>query len=84
MVYENTEEKGKRARAMTTEEVLEMIEYFAEAAWRVKQAGFDAVELHAAHGYLIAQFMSPYTNRRIDRFGGNFTNRMRFPLASTE
>jgi len=81
VVYENAEEKGKRAGAMTTEEVLEMIEYFAEAAWRVKQAGFDAVELHAAHGYLIAQFMSPYTNRRIDRFGGNFTNRMRFPLA---
>ncbi|MGM0432105.1 MAG: FAD-dependent oxidoreductase [Spirochaetota bacterium] len=81
VVYENAEEKGKRARAMTTEEVLEMIDYFSEAAWRVKQAGYDAVELHAAHGYLIAQFMSPYTNRRIDRFGGSFDNRMRFPLA---
>jgi 2,4-dienoyl-CoA reductase-like NADH-dependent reductase (Old Yellow Enzyme family)/thioredoxin reductase len=81
IVYENAEEKGKPVRAMTTEEVLEMVDLFSEAAWRVKQAGFDAVELHAAHGYLISQFMSPYLNRRIDRFGGSFENRMRFPLA---
>ena len=46
IVYENADEKGKPVRAMTTEEVLEMVELFAEAAWRVKQAGFDAVELH--------------------------------------
>ena len=81
IVYENAEEKGKQARAMTTDEVLEMVDLFSEAAWRVKQAGFDAVELHAAHGYLISQFMSPFINRRIDRFGGSFENRMRFPLA---
>ncbi len=81
IVYENQEEKGKPVRAMATEEVLEMVEKFSEAAWRVKQAGFDGVELHAAHGYLISQFMSPYLNRRIDRFGGSFENRMRFPLA---
>jgi 2,4-dienoyl-CoA reductase-like NADH-dependent reductase (Old Yellow Enzyme family)/thioredoxin reductase len=81
IVYENAEEKGKAARGMTTEEVLEMAELFAEAAWRVKQAGFDAVQLHAAHGYLISSFMSPYINRRNDRFGGSFENRMRFPLA---
>lgn len=81
IVYENAEEKGKSVRAMSTEEVLEMIGLFSEAAWRVKQAGFDGVELHAAHGYLISMFMSPLLNRRIDRFGGNFENRMRFPLA---
>ncbi len=81
IVYANAEEKGKPVRAMTTEEVLDMVDKFADAAWRVKQAGFDAVELHAAHGYLISQFMSPFLNRRIDRFGGNFENRMRFPLA---
>ncbi|MHB1404723.1 MAG: oxidoreductase [Desulfitobacteriaceae bacterium] len=81
VVYANAEEKGKQARAMTVEEILEMVDLFSEAAWRVQQAGFDAVELHAAHGYLIAQFMSPHTNRRTDRFGGSFDNRMRFPLA---
>ena len=81
IVYENEEEKGKPVRAISTEEVLEMVNLFSEAAWRVKQAGFDGVELHAAHGYLISQFMSPLLNRRIDRFGGSFENRMRFPLA---
>ncbi|BCV20645.1 FAD-dependent oxidoreductase [Moorella sp. Hama-1] len=81
VIYANAEEKGKQARAMTVEEVLDMIELFSEAAWRVQQAGFDAVELHAAHGYLLAQFMSPYTNRRNDRFGGSLENRLRFPLA---
>lgn len=81
IVYANAEEKGKSVRAMTTEEVLEMVDIFAEAAWRVKQAGFDGVELHAAHGYLISDFMSPYLNKRNDRFGGSFENRMRFLLA---
>ncbi len=81
VVYENAAEKGKPVRAMTTEEVIDMVELFAEAAWRVQQADFDGVELHAAHGYLISQFMSPYLNRRNDRFGGDYENRMRFPLA---
>ncbi|MBR3004615.1 MAG: FAD-dependent oxidoreductase [Lachnospiraceae bacterium] len=81
IVYANAEETGKAVRAMTTEEVLEMIDIFAEAAWRVKQAGFDGVELHAAHGYLLSDFMSPYLNNRNDRFGGSFENRMRFLLA---
>ena len=81
IVYENAEEKGKPVRAASTEEILELIDLFSEAAWRVKQAGFDAVELHAAHGYLLSEFMSPLLNRRSDRFGGSFENRMRFPLA---
>lgn len=81
VVFENQEEKGKAVRGITTEECLDMIEKFSDAAWRVKQAGFDGVELHAAHGYLISQFMSPFLNRRNDRFGGSFENRMRFPLA---
>lgn len=82
IVYANAgDEKGKAIRSMRTEEVLEMVDLFSEAAWRVQQAGFDGVELHAAHGYLISGFMSPYINRRIDRFGGSFENRMRFPLA---
>lgn len=82
IVYANaSDEKGKAIKAMSTEQVLEMIDLFSEAAWRVQAAGFDGVELHAAHGYLISGFMSPYINRRTDRFGGSFENRMRFVLA---
>jgi 2,4-dienoyl-CoA reductase-like NADH-dependent reductase (Old Yellow Enzyme family)/thioredoxin reductase len=80
VVYSMAEAKGKDIRAMTIEEIFDLIEKFAEGAWRVQQAGFDAVGLHAAHGYLIAQFMSPLINKRNDRFGGSFENRMRFPL----
>lgn len=80
VVYAEDMAHGKSIRAMTVEEIYDIIEKFAEAAWRIQQAGFDAVELHGAHGYLIAQFMSPYVNRRNDRFGGSFINRMRFVL----
>jgi 2,4-dienoyl-CoA reductase-like NADH-dependent reductase (Old Yellow Enzyme family)/thioredoxin reductase len=75
------DEKKKIVHVLSTDEVIEVVEEFSEAAWRLMQAGFDFVELHAAHGYLISQFMSPLLNRRIDRFGGSFENRMRFPLA---
>ena len=81
IVYENAEEKGKEIREASISEILELVDLFSEAAWRVKQAGFDAVELHAAHGYLLSEFMSPVLNRRTDRFGGNLENRMRFTLA---
>jgi 2,4-dienoyl-CoA reductase-like NADH-dependent reductase (Old Yellow Enzyme family)/thioredoxin reductase len=72
-------EKGKEIKAMTTSEILDNIEMWAMAALRCQAAGFDAICLHAAHGYLMSAFMSPYLNRRIDRFGGDFANRMRFP-----
>jgi 2,4-dienoyl-CoA reductase-like NADH-dependent reductase (Old Yellow Enzyme family)/thioredoxin reductase len=81
IIYENAEEKGKEIREASIAEILELVDLFSEAAWRVKQAGFDAVELHAAHGYLLSEFMSPFLNMRTDRFGGSFENRMRFPLA---
>ena len=81
IIYENADEKGKEIREASIAEILELVDLFSEAAWRVKQAGFDAVELHAAHGYLLSEFMSPYLNMRTDRFGGSFENRMRFPLA---
>jgi len=80
VIYAEALAQGKSIRAMTAEEIYEAVEKFAEGAWRVQQAGFDCVELHGAHGYLIAQFMSPYVNKRNDRFGGSFINRMRFVL----
>ena len=80
VVYAQAQSKGKDIRAMTVEEIYDLIDKHAEGAWRLQQAGFDSVELHGAHGYLIAQFMSPYVNKRNDRFGGSFLNRMRFPL----
>ena len=64
--------------AMTTEEVEQMVVKFGAAAARLKQAGFDGVEVHGAHGYLINEFLSPYTNNRDDRYGGSFENRLRF------
>ncbi len=65
---------------MTVAEIEEMVDAFAQGARRAKEAGFDAVEVHGAHGYLLAQFMSAYTNRRTDRYGGDISSRMRFPL----
>ena len=64
---------------LSTAEVYKLIEKFGDAALRAKMANFDAIELHGAHGYLIAQFMSPYSNKRSDEFGGDFASRMRFP-----
>lgn len=80
IIYENQEAKGKSARQMSTEDVIDMVGKFSDAAWRCKAAGFDSIGLHAAHGYLISQFMSPYLNRRTDRYGGSLENRLRFIL----
>lgn len=65
------------ARAMTTAEVEQAIEAFVAAAERAERAGFDGVELHGAHGYLLCQFLSSEINRREDRFGGSLENRAR-------
>jgi 2,4-dienoyl-CoA reductase-like NADH-dependent reductase (Old Yellow Enzyme family) len=65
------------ARALTTEEVEQVTEDFVLAALRVQEAGFDGVELHGAHGYLLAQFLSVETNRRTDRYGGGLQQRAR-------
>lgn len=65
---------------LTADEIHVLVEEFAQAARRAKDAGYDAVELHGAHGYLINQFVSPFSNKRTDEYGGNLHNRLRFPL----
>lgn len=63
---------------MSTEEVYKMVDTYIEAAERAKKMGFDGIEVHAAHGYLPAQFLSGHANKRTDEFGGTLHNRMRF------
>lgn len=67
-----------------TEKVYELVKGYGDAAERAMKAGADAVEIHMAHGYLVNSFISPRTNKRVDEFGGNFENRMRFPRLIVE
>ena len=69
---------GGHVRAFSHREIKKLVKQFVDAAVRCKEAGVDGVELHAAHGYLLQQFLSPNTNKRTDEYGGSFENRMRF------
>lgn len=69
---------GTRGTPMTKDDITYIVQAFALAGKRAKQSGFDGVEIHAAHTYLINQFLSPYYNRRDDEYGGSLENRMRF------
>lgn len=71
---------GTVARKLSTEEIGNIVKAFGDAAKRARETGFDAVQIHAAHGYLIYQFLSPITNNRTDRYGGSEEKRMRLLL----
>ncbi|MEH7253795.1 NAD(P)/FAD-dependent oxidoreductase [Neobacillus niacini] len=76
-LYEQT---GVVPEELTIEEIKQIVDSFGDAAKRAQTAGFDLVEIHAAHGYLITNFLSPHTNKRTDLYGGSLENRMRFLL----
>lgn len=71
-------------RALTVEDLAELRDSWSRAAERALEAGFDIVEVHAAHGYLLHEFLSPLSNKREDDYGGSLANRMRFPLEVVE
>jgi 2,4-dienoyl-CoA reductase-like NADH-dependent reductase (Old Yellow Enzyme family) len=75
---------GAVPHEMTSGEIVEAVDAFGQAARRAQVTGFDAVQLHGAHGYLIGQFLSPHTNRRNDAWGGDFERRLRFLEAVCE
>ncbi|MFA7446663.1 MAG: bifunctional salicylyl-CoA 5-hydroxylase/oxidoreductase, partial [Flavobacteriaceae bacterium] len=73
-------EKAKVPKAMTSEDMNEIVNQFIKATQNAEKAGFDMIELQAHHGFLLASFLSPLTNNRTDEFGGSIENRLRFPL----
>ncbi len=75
---------GVAVRAMTEEDMIKVANDFGDAALVLKNAGFDMVQFHAGHGWLIHQFLSPRTNKRTDKYGGSLENRCRFPIMCLE
>jgi 2,4-dienoyl-CoA reductase-like NADH-dependent reductase (Old Yellow Enzyme family) len=79
-LVEGLPDLGTPPREMTDEDIEEIVEAFGRSARRVEEAGFDGVQIHGAHGYLVTQFLSPLSNQREDRWGGPLENRMRFVI----
>ena len=77
IVLPNGKNKDKKVLAFSQDELKELVRQYAEAALRVKKAGFDGVEIHAAHGYLLNQFYTPLLNKREDEYGGSLDKRIR-------
>jgi len=77
-LVDNLPDYGRTPRLMTDADIEEIIAAFGQAAGRVQEAGFDGVQIHGAHGYLVSQFLSPLSNQRQDQWGGSLENRMRF------
>jgi len=75
---------GYTTRELTIDEIVKLVASFTAAALRAKKAGFDGIEIHGAHGYLVDQFLSPSSNKRRDIYGGNVENRARFLIDSGE
>ena len=71
---------GRRVEAMDVADIKAVARAFASAAQRARAAGFDGVQIHSAHGYLLSSFISPKTNSRTDGYGGTLPNRLRFLL----
>ena len=80
-VFHRKDPTRKTSRALTGAEIEDMVEYHGRTAGLAIEAGYDGVELHGAHGYLLLQFMSPLSNHRDDEWGGDFERRLAFPLA---
>jgi 2,4-dienoyl-CoA reductase-like NADH-dependent reductase (Old Yellow Enzyme family) len=79
-LLDNMPDYGRQPRVMTDADIEEIIAAFGKAAGRVQEAGFDGVQIHGAHGYLVSQFLSPLSNQRQDQWGGSLENRMRFVI----
>jgi len=72
--------RDEEPRPLEVDEIHALVEAYRQAARRAKEAGFDSIEIHGAHGFLLSEFVSPYTNHRTDGYGGSLENRLRFPL----
>ncbi len=83
-VIDNDPYYTDECRSMTEDEIWSVIRAFGDGAERAREAGFDAVQIHGAHGYLLSQFLSPFTNRRRDQWGGSLKNRIRIHRAIYE